>query len=368
MLSKKQKRQVRLLYRQHAKMEEWGMKVSSYHAFHGMNAFVGEEWRFAAEQDAIPAVFTEKFSRLSDQHSETCWSDVPIGPFGLMGEVDGLRSPIDLWSRPITGCDQRVNGLRTVRPSRLNLALKILKGEENAFGHSEIIVHKTQNSMFWVKKQNRAFYDSIAYLDGLNEVVESDDDAERVIKARAYRRLLGNIDCIDCVNDNDVINAVIEQAELNGLEVITIDDEGNVVTSSISSIEEVEEVLEGYYYPYTIEETVEEIKADLFNEFLNDGSNERFVSICCPAWVAKEAETIYDEIAKYRQNMYFDHSRREVIEDFSARIWYMLNYMNEYAKKSIHSVFDIINKTTRLFDEMVEEAEEMEEDEDYLPF
>ena len=355
MLTREQKQQIRLLCRQHNRMEAEGMVVRSYHAFHGMDAFVGEEWYSASEQNTIPDLFTEKFTRLSDQRSETCWSDTPIGPFGLVGEVDGLRSPIDLYSRPIVGCDERVNGLRTVRPSRLDLALKVLEGEEEAFGHSEILVKKTQNVKFWVKAKARVYYDMINFL---NHVAESDDNGpEEMVKVYTYQRLLRNMGKVD---DNDIIDAVITEAENNGLKVITIDDAGAIVEDSTSSIEEIEKYLGGYYSSYTIEKTMEQICFELFQQFLEDGSNAQFASICCPAWAEKKAKVIYDEMTEYREDLWLFSYDEEVMKGFFIRINNIINCMEKYAKDSIRVVRHVVDKTIHLFNKIVEENEEDE--------
>ena len=362
MLTKKQKAQIRLLCRQHNKMEAAGMKVRSYHAFHGMNAFTGDEWYWAAEKHAIHDLFNGKFTRLSDQHSETCWSDTPIGLFGLVGEVDGLRSPIDLWSRPIVDCDTRVNGLRTVRPSRLDLAIKIMKGKERGFGHTEILAQQTQDLKFWVKADARRRYDMIEYLDHVAESAA----AETTVKAYVYQRVLSNMDDND-VNDNNVIDAVITQAEDKGLEVITIDDAGAIVdaASSISSIEEIEEYLGGYYLQATIEETMKQVCFEVFQEFLEDGDNAQLASFCCPAWAAKEIEIIYDEMVEYKEELirYRFNCWREVLDGFSTRINSVIDCIEKYAKDSIKVVYNAIDRSIDLFNEMVEEMEEMEEDE-----
>ena len=363
MLTQKQKRQVRLLCRQHAKMEAEGMKVQSYPAFHGMNAFLWDEWDSAVEENGIPALFTEKFSRLCDQHSETCWSDSPIGPFGLMGEVDGLRSLTDLWSRPILGCDPRVNGLRTVRPSKLKLAIK-LKNKDHPFGHSEILVNKSRNIKFWIKKKAIWGHDASNYIEQIiaNNNTETENVID-VIKAYAYRNMV-----CDCNNDRDIeiITAVIEQAKLNGLKVVTIDDDGVVTkSSSISSMEDVEEYLNEVYGHVMVEKVIEATKANLFQRFLEDGSNAKFASICCPAWAKKETDLIYEGLVEYKDNAYgiFPYWRAD-LDCFYGRIDGVIECMEEYAKDSMDKILPMINKARGLINEI---AEEMEADED-LPF
>ena len=351
MLTKKQKRQIRLLCRQHNKMEDAKMKVHSYHAYHGMDAFVGDEWYSAAKRNDIFYLFSEKLSRLCDQHSETCWSDTPIGPFGLMGEVDGLRSPVDLWSRPIVNCDTRVNGMRTVRPSRLNLAIEIIKGKEKAtfFDHSEILVQKAQNIKFWIRQEADACRNALYYIDS---AIES-GDAEEVIKAYTYRYLLFKM---EGVADMNVLNDIITQAQYNSLEIITIDYKGTIVDPvSIEDIESVEEyLLSDEYYPEDIEIAKEETKANLFQRFLEDGSNAKLASICCPAWVTREAEAVYEELEDYKADLCDITYARKIMKEFSEKINTIITHMKEYMEGSIYSNY-YLSTVIELFYEINDE-------------
>ena len=364
MLTNKQKQQIRLLCRQHNRMEAEGMVVRSYHAYHGMDAFVGDEWYDAAIENAINDLFNEKISRLSDQHSETCWSDEPIGPFGLAGEIDGLRSPVDLYSRPVLGCDPRVNGLRTVHPNRLNLAIKVLKGKAREFGHSEILAQKTQNIKFWVKEKAKAYSDARYSIES---AIES-DDAEEAIKGYTYRRLFF---AMDGAKDMDIVGKIVFTAMYNGLEVITIDDEGNIVDEDsiaplIEEMEEVEEYLSKYYHASTIKETMEQVKADLFQKFLKDGENAHLASFCCPAWAAKEMDTLYEGMDEYQENVHFGYIIycRKDLDDVSSRIDEIISCVQEYANDFMDEVLPMADKARHLLNEIVEEMEADEE----LPF